>query len=793
CAFTESAWRFVAGEPLPDVEHNIESQRDIVDRVDGARSIQRRLRQAVENLRNPAGDSPPHVFAGEHFDEASPAAHEASSQDKTSVCIHHVLRLYLSYLFGEYDEAVTHAVEAERRIDSIVSMPLVPFLRLYAALARIAAARAKGREMSITDSLRVRRTHAAFRKWAAFGPANYAHRLALLEAEMERGSGRAVRGTTLLRLYEQAISAAQSAGQLADKALALELAADACAASGDTSVATALFDRSIAVYRRWGALAKANALLRSRAHLGLTAPPSTRVGAAPSDIAAGASLDLVSVVKASGAIAEEIVMDRLLARLVEILAENAGAERGALLFAGEYDLTLEAERSADGTVTVRRATPVSSAKCVCEEIVRYVARTHDHVVLDDAGADGRFRGRPYIQENAVRSVLCTPIMHRGKLIGVLYFENNLVARAFTAERRQLLDLLSAQAAVSLQNARVYETLEERVSARTKELRRSNDELAATLSRLRDAQQQLITQEKLASLGALTSGIAHEIKNPLNFVNNFSELSLELLDELGESLVPGADLEAPEIADTLSDLKLNIGKVREHGLRADGIVRSMLDHARVAVSELQDTDLNSLVSEYAKLAHYDMRSRGQTIDVLLDTRFCPRASPRAGRPPGAGPRHPQPRPQRRLRRRRQARKARPRLHPHHHPHHPRPPRQRRAHHPRQRPRHPPRHPRQGLRPLLHHQARRRGHRPRPLDQPRHRRPAPRRHPPLRLRPRRIHRVHRLLPVAAPATDPHFGAHETPFSRRSAAARRRQRAYWRSARSSMAPTKRSRLGA
>ncbi|MBK8259029.1 MAG: GAF domain-containing protein [Polyangiaceae bacterium] len=538
CAFTESAWRFLSGEVLSFVAENIESQNDFVEKIDGARSIQRMLWQTVENLTSPVAGERAHTFDGPRFDDAK-ATIGAADSDKTSACIYHILRLYLSYLFGAYNEAVHHAVEAEKRVESIVSMPLVPFLKQFGALARIAAARARGDDLSIADAVRVRRAVGSFRKWAAFGPANYAHRLALLEAEMARRPARgSTHGFAALDLYERAISLARAAGSLADEALALELAAESAAGAGDKSVASALFDRAVFTYRKWGARSKADALVRSKSEYGLISPRETRDVGPKSEVSgAHGSLDMASLMKASAAMAEEIVMDRLLGRLIEILAENAGAESGALLFAGVHDLTLEAERGANGVVQVRRATPVAQADSVCESIVRYVARTQELLVLDDAVGDGRFRAIPYIQNRSVRSVLCMPIKHQGKFLGVLYLENNLVARAFTSERRQVLDLLAAQAAVSLENARVYETLEERVAARTKELRHSNDELASTLARLREAQQQLITQEKLASLGALTSGIAHEIKNPLNFVNNFSELSIELLDELLAGMEP----------------------------------------------------------------------------------------------------------------------------------------------------------------------------------------------------------------------------------------------------------------
>src|ERR1044072_4205405 len=131
------------------------------------------------------------------------------------------------------------------------------------------------------------------------------------------------------------------------------------------------------------------------------------------------------------------------------------------------------------------------------------------------------------------------------------------------------------------------TLEEKVAQRTQELSARNEELANTLQRLNETQTQLITQEKLASLGHLTAGIAHEIKNPLNFVNNFAELSLELIQEIREHLAkhPSSDDgQRRALEELLSDLEQNNRKINQHGKRADSIVRSMLQHSRGGSSE-----------------------------------------------------------------------------------------------------------------------------------------------------------------------------------------------------------------
>ncbi|AMR32803.1 hypothetical protein A0256_15945 [Mucilaginibacter sp. PAMC 26640] len=164
-----------------------------------------------------------------------------------------------------------------------------------------------------------------------------------------------------------------------------------------------------------------------------------------------------------------------------------------------------------------------------------------------------------------------------------------------------------------------EELDQLVAERTAELTRQKDELQDAVKLLQATQQQLIQSEKLASLGELTAGIAHEIQNPLNFVNNFSEVSMELIDEMGEELAKGDTEEAMAIA---NDIKQNLEKIRHHGKRADGIVKGMLQHSRASSDIQEPTDLNNLADEYLRLAYHGLRAKDKTFNADLVTNFNP---------------------------------------------------------------------------------------------------------------------------------------------------------------------------
>ncbi|MDB5135940.1 MAG: hypothetical protein JWP37_2543 [Mucilaginibacter sp.] len=168
-------------------------------------------------------------------------------------------------------------------------------------------------------------------------------------------------------------------------------------------------------------------------------------------------------------------------------------------------------------------------------------------------------------------------------------------------------------------------LEALVAERTAELSRQKDELQETVKELKSTQNQLIQSEKMASLGELTAGIAHEIQNPLNFVNNFSEVSMELLDEMTEELEKGDTEEAKAIA---ADVKQNLEKIRHHGQRADGIVKGMLQHSRASSGQKESTDINVLADEYLRLAYHGLRAKDKSFNADLVTHFddkLPKAS------------------------------------------------------------------------------------------------------------------------------------------------------------------------
>ncbi|TIW62565.1 MAG: GAF domain-containing protein [Mesorhizobium sp.] len=236
------------------------------------------------------------------------------------------------------------------------------------------------------------------------------------------------------------------------------------------------------------------------------------------------------------------------------------------------------------------------------------------VHVSDVLADPDYGATQLQKLGGYRTILCVPILREGSPVGVFALTRSQV-RDFTPRQIELLETFADQSGIAIENVRLFDE----VQARTRELSRS-------LEDLRTAQDRLVQTEKLASLGQLTAGIAHEIKNPLNFVNNFSELSSELIDDLS-SVLAGAPLEASvreEVAELTAMLKSNLDKVGQHGKRADSIVRNMLLHSRAGSGEHRPIDINAVVEESLNLAYHGARAEKPGFNVTLTRNFDPQA-------------------------------------------------------------------------------------------------------------------------------------------------------------------------
>jgi signal transduction histidine kinase len=307
-------------------------------------------------------------------------------------------------------------------------------------------------------------------------------------------------------------------------------------------------------------------------------------------------------------------LDSVLATLVASAAKLCEAEKGVIFLRGEddyrlvsnYGFSAEFETFAranpypmDGGSTTTRAAESSGAVQVVD------------VLADETRSA---LAREYQRLGGYRTNLGVPLRRQRQTIGVFMLARQVV-RAFTQRQVELVETFADQAVIAIENARLLNELRERTR-----------ELSLSLDDLRTAQGRLVQTEKLASLGQLTAGIAHEIKNPLNFVNNFSALSAELIDELNEVLEPAAlDAKTREEIDELSHmLKGNLEKVVQHGKRADSIVKNMLLHSRQGAGEHRPADINAIIEESLNLAYHGARAERSGFNITLERDLDPAA-------------------------------------------------------------------------------------------------------------------------------------------------------------------------
>jgi PAS domain S-box-containing protein len=395
-----------------------------------------------------------YTFNDDQFDEAVFEAQLMGGRMPTMICWYWTMKAKARFLAGDHAEALAAIDKATVLLwSSTGHFPLIDYY-YYAALTVAALYQnASAAEQPRWDQLLQLRDQ--LREWAEVNRPSFGDKHALVAAEIARLEGRELEA---MHLYEEAIALARENDFVQNEALAHELAAQFYKGRGFETVANAYLRNARGCYLRWGADGKVKQL--DRLHPQLAAAASNRVAATIGSPVQ--QLDVATVVKASQAVSSEIVLPRLIERLMTIVLENAGADRGLLILPTEDDhlIQAEAETAGDRVAIVRSPKAISATSCP-ESLVRYVIRTHESVILDDASRPNLFSKDDYLRGGHAKSILCLPLIQQGRLTGLLYLENTLTAHAFTPDRIAILDLLAAQAAVSLENARLYNDLQQR--------------------------------------------------------------------------------------------------------------------------------------------------------------------------------------------------------------------------------------------------------------------------------------------------------------------------------------------
>ncbi|AUX47960.1 protein kinase [Sorangium cellulosum] len=468
--------------------------------------------QVCHNLTSPTPE--PARLAGEWIEVDKIVEEARRMGNHASVFFARFYAIFLALFQGAAREAAALADETSAEAMGIASWHGTPCFHFYGGIALALAADAEGPGARERYLAKARAAAERLSRWAQHGPENLRHRHLLLSAELAAHEGDPSAGAR----YDEAIAAARGGNYLHDQALANELCARHHLRCGKTTIARGYALEAYAAYARWGATAVLERLDRDHPELlgrdlflygkpGAAPPQAHREGAAREGV------DLRSVLKASEALAGEIVLPRLLEKLMCIILESAGARRGFLILKEDTRLTIEAEGHVEGArVELLQSQPLGARADLSSNVVRYVARTKESIVVGDASAEAWLADDPHLKASGTRSLLVAPLLHQGRTLGVIYLENDLAAFAFTEDRVELLRLLSSHAAVSIENARLFGQLEDKVEARTAELRAANEQITMLhAAREREQEQQMKETLKLIER---QRELIHELSAPV---------------------------------------------------------------------------------------------------------------------------------------------------------------------------------------------------------------------------------------------------------------------------------------
>ena len=644
-ATTYSVYIFYVGKPLDYVNQEQSKYIDMMLRFKQETQLYyaKICNQLVLNLTDESGNKS--SLVGESFNELEMLPVFIQTNNFILLFLAHLAKTILLYLFKEYEGAVANAKEAEKYAAGVVGFMHITQHNFYYSLALLALyphAEVSAQQLYIKQ---VEENQEKMQQWAESAPLNYQHKYELVEAEKARVLGKILEA---MEYYDRAITGANEQGYIQEEALASELASEFYFSCGREKVAQTYLIDSYYGYIRWGATAKVRDLesrypgiftwlLARQQTVGIEVDQTTSTTGVALN-----TLDFTTVMKASQALADEIVLSHLLDKLLKIVMANAGAQRACLILEKEGQLLIEAVGTVEeNNVVLLSSAPVENSQQLPLSLLNYVARTRENVVLNNASKVGAFTNDPYFFKTQVKSVLCTPIINQSKLIGLLYLENNLTTDAFTPARLETLRILSGQAAISLKNALLYanlevatenlqkakdqledysQTLEQKVEDRTLELKEKNDHLHEALQELQHTQTQLIQTEKMSSLGQLVAGVAHEINNPVNFIyGNLTHASRYLQDllhlvDLYERNYPDplpeieGEIEAIELDFLKEDFTKILSSMQVGADRIRQIVLSLRNFSRLDEAEMKQVNIHEGIDSTLLILQHRLKDK-----------------------------------------------------------------------------------------------------------------------------------------------------------------------------------------
>ena len=529
--------------------------------------------QVVANLMGENEESDPKYLQGEYLDSESILPLWIEKNIALLVFSFYEAQARLCYLFDDPIAALEAGDRGWPYWNSAVSTTYLSEFVFYYSLVILAQDELSSKQVEWLNEHEQK-----VKCWAEFAPMNFQHKYDLIQAEICRHLEENFRAADF---YDRAIAGAKKHKFFQEEALANELGAKFYLNWGKEKVAAGYLQEAYYVYAQWGAKAKTDYLEAKYPQLlsaivKSPAPISDEETLTTNSTETSKGLDLASVIKASQVLSEEISLQNLLSKLMHILIENAGATRGSLILNnyGTWEITAQSI----GGICNLSILPLDDADNLPQNVINWVKRMQEVVLINNLSDSHAFTTDSYLLQKPTQSLVCAPVLNQGQLIGILYLENHLTAEAFTPDRLEVLNVLTAQAAISINNARFYQTLEDKVEQRTAELVTANKEIATLNKRLK--------AENLR-LGA-----------ELDIARRVQEMILPRPEELRAitSLdIAGYMAPADEVGGDYYDVlvedgvvTIGIGDVTGHGLES-GLVMMMAQTVIRAIKELGEND------------------------------------------------------------------------------------------------------------------------------------------------------------------------------------------------------------
>jgi predicted ATPase/serine phosphatase RsbU (regulator of sigma subunit)/tRNA A-37 threonylcarbamoyl transferase component Bud32 len=456
------------------------------------------FRQITLNLQGDAKN--PLLLKGKALDELTLVPKLEKANDNSALGAVYICKSILAHTVGDLEKLNENLEMCRKHLQGLRSTVGIPLFYFYEAMLHCALID-KSEKNKSTSLKKLQSIRKLFQNWAKHAPDNYQHKLLILDAEIAKVNNKHALAENF---YQRAISLAQKNGFIPDEAIASELYAKYWLnVRKQKDIASLFFRNAFYAYKLWGASIKLKQLNRDYKELlknerktkstnseplqNTTSMQNSSVISTSMQSQNGMFLDVSTLMKASQALAQEVQLESLLPKMIKIVLENAGAERGILVQRQAKGMYIMATSSTEagkdeGLVSV----PLEKSQDLSVRLVNYVIRTQKPLVIGDASNDKKYVSDPYIELKQPKSVLCFPIVRKKEVLCVLYLENNLTTDAFTTDRVRLLTTLSAQIAISLENSLFYQELEAKVQGRTQELQGANKELAEQSKRITDS-------------------------------------------------------------------------------------------------------------------------------------------------------------------------------------------------------------------------------------------------------------------------------------------------------------------